>query len=179
MKHTSKGGQRHASPYKKATARRLVCVHIYIYIYIYIYISWLIQLVLLLRPLDGRPGRHRKLDVRGCHGRRFYGILYIHYIYMYTTDLYYNGKDVFVCVCIYLYIDCFTRVCFYRRRRVVSNRRPYVYMCVCLCVHYSSCTDDKFTPTKHLTPPPHHSSRPAAAHTDTETPLQKKGGQGP
>jgi len=37
--------------------------------------------------------------------------------------------------------------------------------------------DDKFTPTKHLTPPPHHSSRPAAAHTDTETPLlhQKKG----
>jgi len=29
--------------------------------------------------------------------------------------------------------------------------------------------DDKFTPTKHLTPPPHHSSRPAAAHTDTET----------
>ena len=37
--------------------------------------------------------------------------------------------------------------------------------------------DDKFTPTKHLTPPPHHSSRPAAAHTDTETPLlhQRKG----
>jgi len=31
--------------------------------------------------------------------------------------------------------------------------------------------DDKFTPTKHLTPPPHNSSRPAAAHTDTETPL--------
>jgi len=39
--------------------------------------------------------------------------------------------------------------------------------------------DDKFTPTKHLTPPPHHSSRPAAAHTDTETPLQNKGGVGP
>jgi len=37
---------------------------------------------------------------------------------------------------------------------------------------------DKFTPTKHLTPPPHHSSRPAAAHTDTETPLPKKGGGG-
>jgi len=38
--------------------------------------------------------------------------------------------------------------------------------------------DDKFTPTKHLTPPPHHSSRPAAAHTDTETPAplhQKEG----
>jgi len=38
--------------------------------------------------------------------------------------------------------------------------------------------DDKFTPTKHLTPPPHHSSsRPAAAHTETETPLlhQRKG----
>jgi len=38
--------------------------------------------------------------------------------------------------------------------------------------------DDKFTPTKHLTPPPNHSSsRPAAAHTETETPLlhQKKG----
>ena len=31
--------------------------------------------------------------------------------------------------------------------------------------------DAKFTPTKHRTPPPHHSSRPAAAHTDTETPL--------
>jgi len=41
----------------------------------------------------------------------------------------------------------------------------------------SDADDDKFTPTKHLTPPPHHSSRPAAAHTDTETPLlhQKKG----
>jgi len=36
--------------------------------------------------------------------------------------------------------------------------------------------DDKFTPAKHLTPPPHHSSRPAAAHTDTETPLQQKEG---
>jgi len=37
--------------------------------------------------------------------------------------------------------------------------------------------DDKFTPTKHLTSPPHHSSRPVAAHTDTETPLlhKKKG----
>ena len=36
---------------------------------------------------------------------------------------------------------------------------------------------DKFTPTKYLTPPLHNSSRPAAAHTDTETPLlhQKKG----
>jgi len=29
---------------------------------------------------------------------------------------------------------------------------------------------DKFTPTKHLTPPPHNSIRPAAAHTDMETP---------
>jgi len=37
--------------------------------------------------------------------------------------------------------------------------------------------DDKFTPTKHLTLPPHHSSRPAAAHTDTETPLQWKEGE--
>ena len=38
--------------------------------------------------------------------------------------------------------------------------------------------DDQFTPTKHLTAPPHDSSRPAAAHTDTETPLlqKKKGG---
>ena len=37
--------------------------------------------------------------------------------------------------------------------------------------------DDKFTPTKHLTPLSHHSSQPTAAHTDTETPLlhQKKG----
>jgi len=36
--------------------------------------------------------------------------------------------------------------------------------------------DDKFTPTKHLantpSPPPHHSSQPATAHTDTETPLR-------
>jgi len=41
--------------------------------------------------------------------------------------------------------------------------------------------DDKFTPTKHLTPPPHHSSsRPAAAHTETETPLlHQKRGVGP
>ena len=38
--------------------------------------------------------------------------------------------------------------------------------------------DDKFTPTKHLILPPHHSSRPAAAHTDTETPLQYKEGYG-
>jgi len=34
--------------------------------------------------------------------------------------------------------------------------------------------DYRFTPTKHLTPPPHHSSRPAPAHTDTETPLLPK-----
>jgi len=36
----------------------------------------------------------------------------------------------------------------------------------------SSSDDDKFTPAKHQTPSPHHSSRPAAAHTGTETPLQ-------
>jgi len=51
-------------------------------------------------------------------------------------------------------------------------------------VHYSRIlvalvlNDDKFTPTKHLTPPPHHSSsRPAVAHTATATPLlhQRKG----
>ena len=43
--------------------------------------------------------------------------------------------------------------------------------------------DDKFTPTKHLIPFPHHSSsRPAAAHTETETPLlhqRPKKGVGP
>ena len=47
------------------------------------------------------------------------------------------------------------------------------------CRHYARVNDDdKFTPTKHLTPPPHHSSsRSAAAHTETETPLvhQRKG----
>ena len=32
--------------------------------------------------------------------------------------------------------------------------------------------DNKFTPTKRLTPTPNHSSRPASAHTGTETPLQ-------
>ena len=46
----------------------------------------------------------------------------------------------------------------------------------------SDDNDDKFTPTptKHLTPPPNHSSsRPAAAHTETETPLLHQGkGQG-
>ena len=48
----------------------------------------------------------------------------------------------------------------------------YIYMCVCVYVCVSLRTDDdKFTPTKHLTSPPHQSSRPAAAHTDTETPL--------
>jgi len=47
-----------------------------------------------------------------------------------------------------------------------SRRTSHV--CECLGLH----DDDQFTPTKHLTPPPHHSSRPAAAHTDTETPLQ-------
>jgi len=52
------------------------------------------------------------------------------------------------------------------------------------CPHLSCFVlddDDKFTPTKHLTPPPHHSSRPAAAHTETETPLlhQRKGSMSP
>ena len=32
--------------------------------------------------------------------------------------------------------------------------------------------ENNFTPAKHLIPPPNHSSRPVAAHTDTETPLQ-------
>ena len=36
---------------------------------------------------------------------------------------------------------------------------------------FAMLNDDKFTPTKHLTPPPHHSNLPAAAHTNTETPL--------
>jgi len=49
---------------------------------------------------------------------------------------------------------------------------------VSLGAQRTASADDKFTPTKQLTPPPHHSSRPAAAHTDTETPvLQKKKGR--
>jgi len=41
--------------------------------------------------------------------------------------------------------------------------------------------DDKFTPTKHLTPPPHHSSRPAAAHShrNGDTPAAPKKRVGP
>jgi len=53
-----------------------------------------------------------------------------------------------------------------RARKLAAQRDKTLYV-----------DDDKFTPTKHLTPPPHHSSsRPAAAHTETETPLlhQKK-----
>ena len=59
----------------------------------------------------------------------------------------------------------------------------YIYVCVCLCVcvHiyiyiyisgsldtntlHTTDDDDKFAPTKHLTLPHQHSSRPAAAHT--------------
>jgi len=37
---------------------------------------------------------------------------------------------------------------------------------------YLVSDDDKFTLTKHLTPPIHHSSRPAAAYTGMETPVQ-------
>jgi len=37
---------------------------------------------------------------------------------------------------------------------------------------------DKSTPTKHLTPPPHHNSRPAAAHTGRETHYNETGGRG-
>ena len=44
--------------------------------------------------------------------------------------------------------------------------------CRCATVQLDFDDDDKFTPTKHITPPPHHSSRPAVAHTGTETPLQ-------
>jgi len=37
-----------------------------------------------------------------------------------------------------------------------------------LHLHLKEDDDDKFTPTKHLTPPPRYSSsRPAAAHTET------------
>ena len=39
--------------------------------------------------------------------------------------------------------------------------------------------DDKFTPSKRLTPPPHHSSGPAAAHTDGDTPAAPKKWVGP
>ena len=44
-----------------------------------------------------------------------------------------------------------------------------MYTHIYIYIHISR-GGDKFTPTKHLTPPPHHSSRPAAAYTDTETP---------
>ena len=39
---------------------------------------------------------------------------------------------------------------------------------------YVSCGEEMSTPERHLTPPPHYSSRPAAAHTNTETPLLHK-----
>ena len=53
--------------------------------------------------------------------------------------------------------------------RAGVNISMYIYVCVCRCVYlYPPPDDDKFTPTKHLTPPPRHSSsRPAAAHTET------------
>jgi len=71
--------------------------------------------------------------------------------------------------------DCLSRV-----DLLVTIDVFYVWFCVFM---YGSVRvsgdddDDQFTPTKHLKPPPHHSSRLAAAHTDTETPLlhQKEG----
>ena len=59
----------------------------------------------------------------------------------------------------------------------LPQTRPISSVNALICSFVSVADDDKFTPTKHLTPPPHHSSRPAAAHTDTETPLQKKKGR--
>jgi len=66
-----------------------------------------------------------------------------------------------------------------RQKSRPSSQRVFVLYRVALLGIYNIRHDDdnKFTPTKHLTPPPHHSSsRPAAAHTETETPLlhQKK-----
>jgi len=46
-------------------------------------------------------------------------------------------------------------------------------------LYFFASDDDKFTPTAHLTPSPNHSSRPAAAHTDTEIPLYYQRGVGP
>jgi len=75
--------------------------------------------------------------------------------------------SIYVSIYIYTYIDiyidiytCLPSSCEWPTRNH-SSGTSICYICA-----------DKFTPTKHLTPPPHHSSRPAAAHTDTETPLQ-------
>ena len=60
---------------------------------------------------------------------------------------------------------------FYSQKRMAGERHASAYHAPWLDMQRVD-DDDKFTPTKHPTPPPHHSNRPAAAHTDTETPLQ-------
>ena len=76
----------------------------------------------------------------------------------------------------YIWMYIYVYISLQRRRRVVRHAvgqkrkgQPHIRLNTPVS---SQEDDDLFTPTKHLTPPPHHSSRPAAAHTDTETPLQ-------
>jgi len=59
---------------------------------------------------------------------------------------------------------------FFSQRRSLYVRAHFTHSVVVV-----SDADDNFTPTKHLTPPPHHSSRPAAAHTDPDTTIIKRG----
>ena len=111
----------------------------------------------------------------------------------------YSCIYVYICICLCIYVYVYVYVCpdepstlsvlfFFcapaedlalfhahldnvprAERPLVRSSAPFVY--------------DKCTPMKHLTPRPphyhhHHSSRPAAAHTGMETPLQYKGGYG-
>ena len=78
-----------------------------------------------------------------------------------------------LCIYIYIYIRIYIRSPPFRTEdsQACAGSAPWVSPCVCVC----NGDDDKFTPTKHLILLPHHSSRPAAAHTGTETPLQQKG----
>jgi len=78
--------------------------------------------------------------------------------------------------------DAIDAIC-YRTSKIFSSLCCRLFAASYYYLDRTSTTfdDDKFTPTKHLTPPPHHTQqqrRPAAAHTDTETPLRctkKKG----
>ena len=98
----------------------------------------------------------------------------------------YQHIYVYTHICVYIYISGLTRILscsdlgathrfralpFAPAAEVARARHGLNTDCVCCCLQDDD-DDDKFIPTKHRTPPFHYSSRPAAAHTDTETPRQ-------
>jgi len=141
--------------------------YLFIYVFTYIYI-YRVATLFGRRDVPRRPPTPDAATISYIWRARV-NLIYIKYIYTKKVRCMY--------VFLYMCLPFFQQGMQSAGVNVHLPIRPFLSSLLCFSLlgaangsslspeQFNATDDDKFTPTKHLTPPPHHNSWPAAAHT--------------